>query len=295
VSCTAWSIIIADTGLLFDEKCKGDYMDKIIIKNLKVFSYHGVFAEEKREGQFFYVTAELYFNMRKAGLSDSLADTLNYDEAAHVIYNVMTEEKYDLIEAAAENVAASLLLKFDILHKVKIRIDKPDAPVDLTFDSMSVEIERKKHTAYLSIGSNMGDREGYLNFAVDQLGKDEYIRVTEVSDFIETEPYGPVEQPNFMNAALKVETLYDPDELLSVVNDIEHEAGRKRIVHWGPRTLDIDILLYDDCVINTERLTIPHKEMAKREFVLKPMSEIAPYVIHPVLGKDMKELLSELE
>ncbi len=267
-------------------------MDKIIINSLEVYAYHGVLPEEKKNGQNFFVTAELNMDLRMAGNSDNLTDTINYDEASKLIYEAMTEERFDLIEAAAEHVAVRLLLKYDMLSEVMVRIDKPHAPVDLKFDSMSVQIVRKRHKAFLGIGSNLGDRREYLDFAVTQLRLDDYIKVIKVSDYIETEPYGPVEQPDFLNGAVLIETLYSPEELLSVVNDIENEAGRERIIHWGPRTLDIDILIYDKEIITTDKLIIPHKEMHKRYFVLKPMVELAPFLKHPVLGKTMTELLS---
>ena len=131
--------------------------------------------------------------------------------------------------------------------------------------------------------------------AVDELGNDAAISVRKVSEYIETEPYGPVEQDSFLNAVMEIETPLEAEELLSIIHDIEQEAGRERLVHWGPRTLDIDILLYDDEIINTESLNIPHVEMHKRDFVLKPLCEIAPYAYHPVLRKTAAMLLNELE
>ena len=270
-------------------------MDKIIIKDLEIFAHHGVLPEEKAKGQPFLVTAELYLSLREAGMEDDLAKTVNYAEAAACIEEVMTQEKYDLIEAAAESVAGALLTKYESVKKVHVRVSKPEAPIPMTFDTVMVDITRKKHIAYLSIGSNLGDREGYLDYAVEQLSKDEYIRVNKVSNYIETKPFGDVEQDDFLNGCLEIETLYDPRELLSVIHDIENGAGRKRLIHWGPRTLDIDILLYDRDIIMEEDLKIPHTWMAKRYFVLEPLVEIAPYAYHPGFSKTALELLYILE
>lgn len=270
-------------------------MDKIIIKDLEIFAYHGVLQHEKINGQTFIVSAELYLDLRDAGLTDDLEKTVNYAMVCDDISRVMTEEKYDLIEAVAENIASTILLKYDKIKNVHIIISKPEAPIDMSFDTVCVDIIRNKHIAYLGIGSNLGDKEGYLDYAVDQLNKDEYIKVNKVSTYIVTKPYGDVEQDDFLNGCLEVETLYTPFELLSVINDIEQGAGRKRLIHWGPRTLDIDVLLYDRDIIMEEKLKIPHIEMAKRDFVLKPLVEIAPYAYHPGYNKTVMELLDLLE
>ncbi|MBQ7706543.1 MAG: 2-amino-4-hydroxy-6-hydroxymethyldihydropteridine diphosphokinase [Lachnospiraceae bacterium] len=269
-------------------------MDNIVIKDLEIYAYHGVFEEEKKKGQPFIITAELRLDLRDAGMTDSLDKTVNYAEVCDLISQVMLEEKYNLIEAAAENIANTILIKYDKIKSVRIVIKKPEAPIEMSFDTVYVDITRSKNISYLSIGSNIGDKEGYLDYAVDQLNKDEYIRVNKISSYIETEPYGDVEQENFLNACLEIETLYSPMELLSVINDIEQSAGRKRLVHWGPRTLDIDILLYNKDIIMEDKLKIPHPDMTNRQFVLEPLCEIAPFAYHPGYNKRVIELYDKL-
>ncbi|MBQ8946205.1 MAG: dihydropteroate synthase [Lachnospiraceae bacterium] len=152
-----------------------------------------------------------------------------------------------------------------------------------------------EHTAYLSIGSNIGDRMSYIEKAIGLLAMDKRIKVEKVSTIMETEPYGGVEQENFYNGAIKIKTTYTPSELLKAVGNIEKECGRIRTIHWGPRTLDLDIVLYDELYINSDGLTIPHKDMHNRRFVLDPMCEIAPYAFHPVFGCSIAELQHRLE
>ena len=270
-------------------------MDIIEIHKLKIYAYHGVYEEEKEQGQSFYVSAKLYLDLRASSVSDDLSETVSYETAAHLIEDVVTGEKWNLIEAVAEAVASELLLRFRKVRSVEVRVDKPDSPMGMDFETVAVTITRGRHTVYLGIGSNLGDKKRYLDQAVEQLGKDPYIRVVRSAAYIETEPYGPVEQPNFLNGAVEIETLYSPMELLSVLHDIEKEAGRKRIVHWGPRTLDLDILLYDDAVIREEGLFIPHVEMERRTFVLEPLCEIAPYAVHPLTKKTVTQMLEELK
>ena len=159
---------------------------------------------------------------------------------------------------------------------------------------VSVQVSECRHKVYLSLGSNMGDKRYYLDEAIDRLGRDSLTRVEKVASYIETEPYGNVEQDNFLNTAVEISTLRSPQELLQLTSDIENQLGRVRTVHWGPRTLDIDIILYEDVVMNTESLTIPHKEMHLREFVLRPLCEIAPTVQHPIIKKNAYELLETL-
>lgn len=270
-------------------------MDRIVIKDLEIYAYHGVLEEEKRKGQPFIVSVELFLNLREAGLTDDLDKTVNYAEICEVISREMTESRYDLIESAAESVADAILLNYHLIKSVRVTVSKPEAPIDMSFDTVYVDITRERHIAYLGIGSNLGDKEGYLDYAVDQLNMDEYIKVNKISTYIVTEPYGDVEQDDFLNGCIEIETLYSPQELLAVIGDIEQGAGRKRLVHWGPRTLDIDILLYDREIIMEDNLIIPHIEMTKRSFVLEPLVEIAPYAYHPGYNKTATELLDILK
>ena len=119
-------------------------------------------------------------------------------------------------------------------------------------------------------------------------------RVEKVSSYLVTEPYGGVEQDDFLNGAMEVRTLLTPEELLAELHRIEAEHGRERVLRWGPRTLDLDIIFYDDLVMDSDELTIPHIDMQNRDFVVDPMAEIAPYKRHPIYGKTMKELKGEL-
>ncbi|MDO5154791.1 MAG: 2-amino-4-hydroxy-6-hydroxymethyldihydropteridine diphosphokinase [Eubacteriales bacterium] len=270
-------------------------MDCIQIENLELFGYHGVFEEEAFLGQKFIVSAKLFLNTRKAGMTDDLKDSLDYGQVCQKIKKIVETERYMLIERLAEVLAESLLLAFDQIREIELSVKKPWAPVHVHVDTVGVTIKRAWHKAYLSIGSNMGDREGYLDFAIDQLNALSDTKVTNASDYLETEPYGNVEQDKFLNGALEIETLKSPQELLETVLSIEKEAHRERLIHWGPRTLDIDILFYDNLVIREEHLLIPHIEIPKREFVLKPLATIAPYYVHPISGKMIIELLDACE
>jgi 2-amino-4-hydroxy-6-hydroxymethyldihydropteridine diphosphokinase len=149
--------------------------------------------------------------------------------------------------------------------------------------------------AYIGLGSNIGDRELKLLLAVAELGKLPGSRVTALSPFYETEPVGGVAQDNFYNAVARIATTLSPPALLDELQRIEVEVfHRKKSVHWGPRSMDLDILLYGDQVLHDDRLTIPHPHLATRRFVLQPLADIAPSLIHPVLGKSIPELLAAL-
>lgn len=270
-------------------------MEKILIEQLEIFAYHGCNEEEKINGQKFYVDATLYTDVETPGKSDNLEDTVNYAKACKFINKFMTENRFDLIEAVAWQTSQGLLKEFPKVRAIDFTINKPNAPIKLPFGNVAVSVSRKWNKAYLSIGSNIGDKEAYLNQAIDSLYDDDNCRVLAVSNFIETVPYGPVEQDNFLNGCVEIETLYSPQELLTRVNKIEAEANRVREIHWGPRTLDIDIVLYGDKIVQDNNLLIPHVEMHKREFVLEPLKQIAPYAIHPIFNKSVSQLLDELK
>lgn len=148
-------------------------------------------------------------------------------------------------------------------------------------------------TAYIGIGSNLGNREENCERAI-RLLIEHGITVTKRSSMIETEPWGVREQPKFINMAVEIGTELDPEGLLHILKKIEEEIGRLPTSRWGPRIIDLDILLYDDLIIETPDLVIPHPGMSERVFVLKPLAEIAPEKVHPVLKKSIKSLLMEL-
>ena len=187
-------------------------------------------------------------------------------------------------------MAAEILRSFPLIHALDIEIRKPKAPIGLPFESVSAKIHRGWHTVYVAIGSNMGEKDKYIQLGLEELKKLPDTHVEAVSDIIVTKPYGGVEQDDFFNGAVRIKTLYMPEELLVKLHEIEEKAERKRTLRWGPRTLDLDIIFYDKLVYESDTLIIPHVDMENRDFVLKPMCQLAPGFRHPLLGKTMEQL-----
>lgn len=270
-------------------------MDKIKIKDLEVFAKHGAFPEENILGQKFLVSVTMYMNTREAGMSDDLTKSIHYGEVSHFIRKFMEKQIFKLIETVAEKLAMELLINFPLMEKLDLEIKKPWAPIALPLDTVSVEISRSWHLAYLGMGSSLGDKKAYLDGAVQALKETYGCEVLKVADYLATEPYGGAAQEEFLNSCMILRTLLTPEELLERLHEIEKDANRERLIHWGDRTLDLDILMYDDLVMDSEKLTIPHVEMHLRSFVLDPLSQIAPHKKHPVIQKTVMQLRSELK
>ena len=269
-------------------------MDKIFLKNVEIFANHGVFQEEKTLGQKFILDIELFLDTKEAGVTGDLTKSVHYGELCHKIEEVFTKESYDLIETAAQKVADYILHNYNLVHKVKVKLKKPWAPIGRHLDYAGIEIERGWHEAYLSIGSNMGDKEKNLNDAIERISALKEVKLEKVSQFLTTEPWGYTDQEEFLNGAVKIKTTFSPKELVRALLHIESEMKRERIIKWGPRIIDLDVVFFDDLISDDEEIILPHPRMEEREFVLKPLSELCPYKIHPVLRKSVINLLNEL-
>lgn len=269
-------------------------MDKIIINNLDVFAYHGVYPEENEKGQHFFVSASLYTDTREAGLKDNLSLSTNYGEVCQLIHSFVESNVFQLIETIAEHLAEIILREFPLVEKVELQIFKPEAPIGLPFENVSVNIIRSWHKAYIAFGSNMGDKDKNIKDAISNIAGNSMCKNMRCSNILRTTPYGGIEQDDFLNGVLEIQTLYTPKELLDFLHGIESMANRERSIHWGPRTIDLDIIFYDNIVLETEELIIPHIDMQNRDFVLRPLSELTKFFVHPVLNKNMLQLLDEL-
>lgn len=270
-------------------------VDKIYIEDLEVFANHGVYEEEKKLGQKFLISAEVFIDLQQPGLTDNLNETVNYGLLCCEIEELFTNDIYDLIEKAAEQVADDILLRYKEIQRIKLKIKKPWAPIGKPIKYAAVEIDRSKHIVYIGIGSNIGDKNTNLKQAIEKLNNSELTKVTKVSSFYVTKPYGYVEQDDFLNCAVEVETILNPGKLMKILLDIEQQLKRKRTIKWGPRIIDLDILLYDDLILSNKETIIPHPLMHDRMFVLEPLNEIAPYAYHPILNKRVFQLKEDLK
>jgi 2-amino-4-hydroxy-6-hydroxymethyldihydropteridine diphosphokinase len=149
------------------------------------------------------------------------------------------------------------------------------------------------HIVYLALGTNLGDRSANLRAAIKALSPE--INVIAKSKVYETPPWGYDDQPTFLNMAVKCETNLEPESLLKRLKQLEVQLGREQSFRWGPRLIDIDILFYDNIILESESLIIPHPHLHERAFVLVPLADIAPDFIHPVLKKTIKELLTGVD
>jgi len=144
---------------------------------------------------------------------------------------------------------------------------------------------------YLSLGSNLGDRLRFLKKAIEKIGESDSVVIRKISAVYLTDPVGNPDQPRFLNLVVSIDTSLKPLRLLEYLLDIEEKLGRERNEKWGPRIIDLDILLYDELIISSDRLTLPHPRMHQRRFVLVPLAQINPHLFHPLLKKSVEELL----
>lgn len=270
-------------------------MDKIYINNLEFIGFHGVLPEEKKLGQKFLVSLELTVDTREAGKTGDLTKSVHYGLVAQDVEKLFLEKSIDLIETCAENIAEMVLKKYELVKEVKVIVKKPWAPLQMHFENVAVEITRKWHRVYLSLGSNIGNKRKNLLEAIRKIGELENTEVVKSSTILETEPFGYLEQDNFLNACLEVKTLMTAQEFLKEILQIELDMGRVREIKWGPRIIDIDILFYDKEIIEEDNLAVPHPWICEREFVLDPLSEIAPNYIHPLEKKTITMLARKLK
>jgi dihydroneopterin aldolase/2-amino-4-hydroxy-6-hydroxymethyldihydropteridine diphosphokinase len=256
-------------------------MDRIEIQGLRVVAVVGVLSHEREAAQPLRVDLSLEVDLRDAGRSDELGDTANYGAVAERVASLVREAKDLLLERLAHRVAEEVLA-FDRVDAVEVTVTKLRPPIPEDVEATAVQIRRTRadvevvphsvHRAYVALGSNLGDREAFLRYGIAELGD-----VVAQSQVFETDPVGgPDGQGAYLNMAVVVETSLDPFAFMRRCQRIEAAAHRQRIVHWGPRTLDVDLLMYDDIRIDSPELVVPHPRYAQRRFVLAPLAEIAP-------------------
>lgn len=261
--------------------------DVIEVLGIRATGFHGVFEHEKRDGQEFVVDVSLELDLRPAGESDDLAETVNYGEVAQLVVRRIEGEPFDLIERLATVIAEDVLATESgrlRLETVTVTVHKPSAPVGVPFGDVLVRVRRDRPLvpAVVALGANLGDRRATLERARRALAERVLTAGLAVSDLVETDPVGGPEQPDFLNAVAVGLTRLSPTALLRTLHEIEAESGRVREIRWGPRTLDLDLIQYGDPATGTdvlsssERLTLPHPRAHERGFVLVPWLQADP-------------------
>lgn len=250
-------------------------MGKITIKNLEFYGYHGYYEFEREHGQRFNVDVELFGDFTKGEKSDKIEDVVNYVEVYELVKNYMEGESFFFLEKLGKTIGDEIIKSQEKINLVTIEIKKPEIPVPCVCDYFSVKMESTREViSYISLGSNMGDKRKNIESAINQLKNRKNIEVLEVSSLYETPPWGLEDQDSFYNAVVKIKTNLKPLELLGGLQEIENNLFRERVIRWGPRTIDLDILLYGDESINNSRVVIPHENLVNRGFVLVPLLEL---------------------
>ena len=252
-------------------------MDWVEVTGIEVWAHHGVFEEERREGQPFLIDASWRFDTTQAARTDALESTIDYGKVAHVIVEETQCDPVDLIETLVHRLARVLLEKFP-MDEVRVTVHKPQAPIGVEFSDVCVtaQVTRQKQQRQVvfSLGSNIEPRMDYLQFAVSGLISTPGIENLRVSNVYETQPQSDIPQADFLNAIVIAHSSLTAEQLLKTGLRLETLAHRVRRIEHGPRTLDIDLISVGDETYNTQDLILPHPRARNRAFVLVPWLEL---------------------
>ena len=259
-------------------------MDKLIVKDVKLTGF-----PEDATGRARACTVTMQLERSAAeGVSTGLCEEI----AAFLAARGRKMQSLSRIEM--EKIVHRLLIDYPQVEGVTLSV-AGSAAYGGQEAVCEFEIERTRHTVYIGIGSNVGDREKNIREAVGKVDAPEDTRLVEVSKIYETEPVGYLDQNRFLNAVCKIQTLASPENLVSRLQEIEKLLKRERNIRWGPRTIDLDVLFYDDLVTDNEKIIIPHPRLHERLFVLKPLCDISPYLVHPILKERCYKIMESLE
>lgn len=268
--------------------------DLIFVKNFCLHATHGVLPEETRLGQRFYLDIECETDVSAAAANDDYEKTICYATLCDLATQVSAEGPFRLIETLAERVALRILARFPIAARVTVHIRKPQAPIAAAFDHVGVEVTRHRaNRIAFSLGSNIGAKEANIRTALTHLNAAPGLKIEQVSHLYRTAPWGKEDQDWFLNACAVGTTRLSPFEALRLAKQTEVLVGRVPGERWGPRAIDIDILYLGDLSLEEPGLTLPHRDMFNRAFVLIPLAEIAPDDI--VQGRRIAEAASSLK
>ena len=275
--------------------------DRIRLAGVRARGFHGVLAEEKRDGQEFVVDVELMLDLAPAGSSDDLTRTVNYAEVGADVVARIEGPSLDLIEALAEQIAGDALARPGV-RAVEVTVHKPEAPVGVPFGDVAVTVTRTRaEDVVIALGANLGDPVATLEAAIAELAG--VVDGVRRAPFVTTDPVGPPDQPRYTNTVVVGTTALGPAELLAALHAVEARHGRVRDVRWGARTLDLDLVQYGDparerdVTSREESLLLPHPRAHERAFVLHPWSRVAHDALLRVDGTPtpVTELLAGLD
>lgn len=275
--------------------------DRILLTGVRAFGHHGVLAEERVSGQEFVVDLELRIDLSIAAATDRVVATVHYGELAEAVVAAVEGEPVDLIETLAQRIA-DVALASELVERVVVTVHKPSAPIPVPFGDVAVRIERARlapaEPVVVALGTNLGDRDATLDDAVAALRRLPGLTIDAVSSVHETvavTEHGPdPERPRYGNRVVTGRTALRPDELLGALLRIERAFGRVRTARWGDRTLDLDLIVQGERVVDEPGLLLPHPRAHERAFVLAPWFEIAPDAVLPGRGR-VRHLLAALE
>lgn len=248
-------------------------MDRISIYGISATGHHGVFDYEKRDGQEFVIDVVLHVDISRAALSDNVENTVDYGAVSQLVVAQIQAGPWDLIEKLGHEIAEAILRSYRTVATVEVVVHKPQAPIPVPFSDVTIGLTRHQpvHTAIIALGSNLGDSRETLRAAIAELSAQ--TQVLAISPVAITKPVGgPPEQDDYTNQVVKIQTTLDPHELLDLCQKIEATHHRTRQVRWEARTLDLDLITYDQVRLHDERLTLPHPRAHLRGFVLAPWS-----------------------
>jgi len=267
--------------------------DRVSVRNLRLRGRHGVLPEESRLGQEFQFDIDCAIDASVCAAEDDYTKAVCYASLCQIVRDVSDGGPFRLVETLADRVAGEILARHAPVIEAVVTIRKPAAPIEAQFDWVGVTVERRRRWRIgLSLGSNIGDKLSNLRSALAYLQAEPEVEIDRISGFYRTAPWGDTDQDWFLNACAMGWTTRPPVEMLKALKRIELQLGRIPGKRWGPRIIDIDLLFSGDLTLETPLLTLPHREMFNRAFVLVPLAEIA--ADHAVLGRSIGEAATAL-